>query len=52
MSEAETAFGMIAVIGCLGACLVWAFYELEQLHQRSRSRAAMLREAFKHVKRG
>ena len=50
MREAEMAAGLIAIIGCLGSCLVWALYEFEQSRQRSRTLAAMVRDARKSVK--
>lgn len=43
------AFGLIAIIGCLGGSLVWALYEIEQSRQRSYTRAAIVRDAFKNV---
>ncbi len=44
------AAGLIAIIGCLGGSLVWALYEIEESRRRSRARAAMVRDALRHVK--
>jgi hypothetical protein len=51
MPEAEMAVVLIAIIVCLGVSLVWALFEIEQSRRRSRSRAAMVRDATRHVKR-
>lgn len=45
------AAGLIAIIACLSCSLIWALYEIEQWRARSRTRAALVREAFRHVKR-
>jgi hypothetical protein len=37
-TEADLSFLLLLITACLGACFVWAFWELEQTRERRRER--------------
>ena len=39
LTEADLTFLFLLISACLGACFVWAFWELEQSRERRRERA-------------
>jgi hypothetical protein len=39
LTDADQAFLFLLVSACLGACFVWAFWELEQARERWRQRS-------------
>ncbi len=44
-SECDQTFLLLVIVVCLGACLVWAFWEIENARERRRQQLTMLREA-------
>jgi hypothetical protein len=47
IADADRAFLLMIVAVCLGACLVWAFWEIEQIRERWIQRRQ--REARRHI---
>ena len=45
MPAGDQAFFLIGIILCLGACLIWAFCEIEIWRQRQRWRQEVIRDA-------
>jgi hypothetical protein len=38
LTDSDRVFGFLLIAGCLGACFIWAFWELEQAQERRRLR--------------
>ena len=49
MSESDQAFCLIGLIVCLGACLIWATFEIESWRQRQRWRQEVVHDAMRTV---
>jgi hypothetical protein len=49
MSNSEQAFCLIGLVLCLGTCLVWALYEIEDWRRRYRRRVELVRDAMSFV---
>jgi hypothetical protein len=47
MSNSEQAFCFFGLVLCLGICLVWAVYEIEQWREKRRWRARLLQNAMR-----
>jgi hypothetical protein len=47
MSDVDQTFFFLLLIVCLGACLITAFWEIEQARQRRREREHFIREAMR-----
>jgi hypothetical protein len=47
MSDSEQAFCFFGLVLCLGICLVWAIYEIEQWREKRRWRARLLQNAMR-----
>jgi hypothetical protein len=45
-TDADQAFLFLILSGCLGACFIWAFWELEQARER-RKRTRALKRAWR-----
>jgi hypothetical protein len=43
LTETTKAFLFLAISGCLAACFIWAFWEIEQATRRRRLQRAMAR---------
>jgi hypothetical protein len=40
LTETDRVFLFLLTAACLGACFIWAFWELEQMRERHRLRVA------------
>jgi amino acid permease len=47
LTETDRVFLFLLTAACLGACFIWAFWELEQIRERHRLRAAQARASAK-----
>jgi hypothetical protein len=50
LSESDQTFLLLLIIVCLGACLVWAFWEIENARERRRQQSTILSEARRMIR--
>lgn len=51
-TASDQAFLLMLISVCLGACFVWAFWELEESRQRRQRHDASVRDARRSVRPG